>query len=175
MSRRSESCRLDNAKLERFSVYGFSIEYPPVCRFEFNPKSTRNKGDIVVHFPDKEKLFVSWGDLVTVQEKFPAVSEQAERSIKAMMKSRSVGKVERISSKTLEVNSHRAVYNEVRFEEVAVAGLAKTKTTKHLTYSVHLQCRDSSRFFVIYTILSPNAPEDFEMLFARMVGSFTCH
>jgi hypothetical protein len=166
---------MDSAKLERFSVYGFSIDYPPVCRFEFNPKSTRKKGDVVVHFPDKEKLFVSWGDLNTVEAKFPTVKEQAEQSIKAMTKSRSVGKVERISSKTLEVNSHTAVYNQVKFEEFSVAGIAKTRKTRHLTYSVHLHCQDSSRFFVIYAILSPNAPEDFDALFMRMVDSFTCH
>jgi hypothetical protein len=168
--------QLENADFERFSVYGFSIDYPPVCRFEFNPKSKRERGDIVVHFPDKEKLFLSWGDLGTVQKNFATVKGQADHSIKAMMKSRNVGKVQRISNTSFEINSHVAAYNQVRFEELSVRGaFAKTKATKRLTYSLHLHCRESLRYFVIYALLSPNAPEDFEDLFTRMVKTFTCH
>ena len=168
---------LESAELERFSVYGFSIEYPPVCRFEFNPKSRREKGDIVIHFPDREKLFLSWGDLATVQNNFQTVKEQADHSIKAMTKSRNVGKVERLVDSSLDVNSHKAAYNQVRFDELSLGGLffSKTKATKRLTYSVHIHCQDSLRYFVIYTILSPNAPEDFESLFTRMAKSFVCH
>ena len=168
---------LESAELEQFSVYGFSIEYPPVCRFEFNPKSRREKGDIVIHFPDKEKLFLSWGDLATVQKNFQTVKGQADHSIKAMMKSRNVGKVERLTDASLDVNSHKAAYNQVRFDEVSLGGvfLSKTRTTKRLTYSVHIHCQESLRYFVIYTILSPNAPGDFESLFTRMAKSFVCH
>ena len=52
-----------NSESEPFSAYGFSIQYPMVCRVEFNPKSLRGKGDVVFHFPDREKLFVTWGNL----------------------------------------------------------------------------------------------------------------
>jgi len=31
------------SEMERFSVYRFSMNYPPVCRFEFNPKTRREK------------------------------------------------------------------------------------------------------------------------------------
>ena len=167
---------LELAELETFSVYSFSIGYPRVCRFEFNPKSRREKGDIVIHFPDKEKLFLSWGDLATVQKNFQTVKGQVDHSIKAMMKSRNVGKVERMADRLMEINSHKAEYNKVRFEELRVAGVFfRTKATKHLTYFVHIHCQESKRFFVIYTILSPDAPDDFESLFTYMVKSFVCH
>ena len=32
---------------ERFSVYGFSIDYPKDARIEFNPKARRGEGYIV--------------------------------------------------------------------------------------------------------------------------------
>jgi hypothetical protein len=166
---------LEIAELETFSVYGFSIGYPPVCRFEFNPKSRHEKGDIVIHFPDKEKLFLSWGDLATVQKNFQTVKGQVDHSIKAMMKSRNVGKVERTLNLPLAINSHKAEYNQVKFEELSVGGFFKTKATKRLTYSVHVHCQESRRFFVIYAILSPKAPEDFEGLFTIMAKSFVCH
>lgn len=167
---------MKDSNLERFSVYGFSIDYPPVCRVEFNPKSRREKGEIVLHFPDNEKLFVSWGQLKTVQENFRTPTEQAEHSIKAMMKSRNVGNVKRMANTPFRVNSHRAAYNHATFEELSVQGLlAKTKAVKRLTYSIHLHCPESSRYFVIYTILSSGAPDDFEDLFVRMAKSFECH
>ena len=61
---------MSKPEFETFSVYSFSIDYPPVCRVEFNPKSRREAGDIVFHFPDKEKLFLSWGNLEKAQKKF---------------------------------------------------------------------------------------------------------
>jgi len=112
-----------------------------------------------------------------VQKNFQTVKGQADHSIKAMMKSRNVGKVERLADASLDVNSHKAAYNQVRFDELSLGGvfLSKTKATKRLTYSVHIHCHESLRYFVIYTILSPNAPEDFESLFTRMAKSFVCH
>ena len=58
---------------ETFSVYNFSVDYPAVCRIEFNPKSRREAGDIVFHFPDREKVFLTWGKLEDAQKKFPTV------------------------------------------------------------------------------------------------------
>ena len=167
---------MEDASLERFSIYGFSIDYPPVCWFEFSPKSRREKGDMVIHFPDKEKLFLSWGDLGTVQKNFQTVKGQADHSIKAMMKSRNVAKVERIVDTSLKINSHEAVFNQVRFGELSVPlGFGRTKATKYLACSIHIHCSESARYFVVYAILSPNAPKDFDELFVRMVKSFTCH
>jgi hypothetical protein len=54
---------LEKRNFEKFSVYNFSLDYPPVCRIEFNPKSRHESGDVVFHFPDKEKVFVTWGSL----------------------------------------------------------------------------------------------------------------
>jgi len=166
---------VETAKLEHFSVYRFSIDYPPVCRFEFNPKTRREKGDIVLHFPDKEKVFVSWGQLAVVLKKHQTAKEFADYSLKSMGKSRSVGKSEKLQATTLKVNSHDAFYNKVRFQEQSPTLFGKGRTTDRITCSVHLFCEKSSRYFVIYALLSQKAPEDFDQLFLRMVETFRCH
>ena len=162
--------------MERFSVYRFSIDYPSVCRFEFNPKTKRERGDVVIHFPDKEKVFLSWGQLALVTKKYPTADAFADHSIKTMSKSRNVTRTEKIEGKSLTVNSHEAFYNKVQFHEsVGMAFFGKGRTNARTTCSVHLYCPKSSRYFVIYALLTPNASEDFDELFLEMVESFHCH
>ena len=160
---------------ETFSIYKISMNYPAVCRVEFNPKSRREAGDVVFHFPDREKVFLSWGKLSDVQKKFPTVEEQAEHSLKAVSKNRQVKGFEKIRQDSLEINSHKAAYNRVKMEEVAGSFFAGKRTIKHETLSLHVHCESLSRYFVIYAVLSPNAPEDFADLFLDMVHSFKCH
>jgi hypothetical protein len=167
--------KITSDELERFSVYRFSIDYPAVCRFEFNPKTRREKGDIVIHFPDKQKVFLSWGNLAVVTKKFQTANEFANHSIKSMAKSRNVGKTDRMTEKTLSVNSHEAFYNMVRFHETPMGLFSRGKGVARVTCSVHLFCRQSSRYFVIYALLTPAAPEDFDKLFLTMVETFHCH
>ena len=162
--------------MERFSVLRFSMDYPSVCRFEFNPKTKRQKGDIVIHFPDREKVFLSWGQLAVVTKKYPTAEAFANHSIKSMAKSRNIAKTDKIESKSITVNSHEASYNKARFHEtVGMAFFGKGRTNVRTTCSVHLYCSKSSRYFVIYALLTPNAPEDFDKLFLEMVDSFRCH
>jgi hypothetical protein len=162
--------------MEKFSVYRFSMKYPAVCRFEFNPKTRREKGDVVIHFPDREKVFLSWGKLAVVTKKFQTADQFANNSIKSMGKSRNVGKTDRIEEKSITVNSHPAFYNKVQFHETQAMGFfGKGKTNIRTTCSVHLLCPNSSRYFVIYALLTPNVPEDFDELFLKMVDSFCCH
>jgi hypothetical protein len=161
--------------LERFSVYNFAIDYPAVCRVEFNPKSRREKGDVVFHFPDSEKLFLSWGDLETARKKFHTVEEQAEHSVDALSKNSNVKNSERVARDLLKINSHKAAYNRVRLDELQAGLSLRKKAVKHEVYSVHLHCDELDRYFVIYAMLSPNAPEDFVDLFLRMANSFECH
>jgi len=167
--------KIGSDELERFSIYRFSIEYPAVCRFEFNPKTRREKGDIVIHFPDKQKVFLSWGDLAVVTKKFQTANEFAKHSIKAMGKSRNVSKTDKLTEKTLTVNSHEAFYNMVRFHETPMGFFGRGKGIARVTCSAHFFCPKSSRYFVIYALLTPAAPEDFDKLFLTMVESFRCH
>jgi hypothetical protein len=123
---------LENASFEKFSVYKFSISYPSVCRVEFNPKSRRESGDVVFHFPDKEKVFLSWGDLEKVQKRFSTVEEQAEHGIKTVSKSGAVKGCERVVRDSIEVNSHKAAYNHIRLKETVGGGLFGSSAMREL-------------------------------------------
>jgi hypothetical protein len=160
---------------ETFCIYKISMDYPAVCRVEFNPKSRREAGDVVFHFPDREKVFLSWGKLDDVQKRFPTVEEHAEHGLKAVSKTRQVKGFEKITQDSMEINSHKAAYNRVKMQEVPASLFAGKRTIKHEAFSLHVYCQSLSRYFVIYAVLSPNAPEDFADLFLDMVHSFKCH
>jgi hypothetical protein len=160
---------------ETFAVYRFSVHYPSVCRLEFNPKSRREAGDIVFHFPDREKFFVSWGKLEDAQKRFPTVEDQAEHSLKTIQKSGQVKGFEKVRQDTLTINSHKAIYSRVKVGEVPAGIFRGKRTIQRETLSLHIHCEPLSRYFVLYTMLSPNAPEDFEDLFLDMARSFRCH
>jgi len=174
---------LDEPEFETFSVYKFSMNYPPICRVEFNPKSRREGGDIVFHFPDPdrpraptEKVFLSWGALDKATKKFPTADEQAEHSLKAVKKSSGVKGFEKVAQDTIDINNHKAVYNRIKMEEVR-GGLfpGRGGGVKREALSLHLHCENSSRYFVIYAMLTANAPEDFGDLYMMMAKSFKCH
>jgi hypothetical protein len=166
---------LKSESYEKFSVYGFSIDYPRVCRVEFNPKSRRESGDIVFHFPDKEKLYLSWGALEKAQKSFQTVEKQAEHGVENLRKGGNIKNFERVEQDTLNVSKHKAIYNRVKIGQPAPGLFGSKKMTYRQGYSCHLHCEESSRYFVIYSILSPSGPEDFGELILAIVKSFECH
>jgi hypothetical protein len=151
------------------------MDYPAVCRIEFNPKSRREAGDVVFHFPDREKIFLSWGNLEKALKKFPTAEEQAEHSLESVKKDSHAKSVERIKQNSLEINSHKASYNHFKVEEIPSSLFPGKKTRERQALTMHLHCEPTSRYFVVYVLLSPNAPEDFEDLFLDMLRSFKCH
>jgi len=153
----------------------FSMDYPKVCRIEFHPKSMKQKGDVVFHFPDREKMFVSWGKLDIAQNKFATVEEQAENSLKAVSKGAQPKTMERVKQDSMKINSHKAVYNHVRMEETPRGFFPSKQKMLRDVLSIHLHCEPTSRYFVIYANPTRNAPEDFEDLFLDMAHTFECH
>lgn len=160
---------------ERFSIYGFSIDYPKDSRVEFNPKSRRNGGDIVFHFPDKMKIFLSWGELEKVQKNFQTVEQHAEHSLNTIKKSGNVKRFERVSQDSRRIHSHSGAYNRVKLEEMTVGFLTGKKGMPREAYSVHLHCPESSRYFVIYTLIPGGGGVQYEGTLLTMADSLTCH
>ena len=160
---------------ERFSVYSFSVDYPAVCRIEFNPKGRREAGDVAFHFPDREKIFLSWGKLEDARKRFATPEDHAEHSVEVTRKNRAVKNLERANHDSLEVNSHRGAYNRVKMEELSASLFGGGTGKKREALSLHLHCEQSGRYFVMYALLSPNAPADFADLFLDMARSFQCH
>ena len=163
-----------NVGFEKFSIYGFSIDYPSVCRIDLNRKSGRASGDVVFRFPDKERVILIWGDLGKAQKRFHTVEVHAEHGIKRISTSGPVKSCERVNKDSIEVNSHRAAYNRIKVNQ-SVSLFAKNKTVARDGYSLHLHCPNSSRYFIISTLLSSNAPQDFGELMKAMMDSLKCH
>ena len=176
---------------DKFSVYGFSIDYPAICYVEFSSKSRREAGDIAFHYSSKKNIYLAWGDLTKTRKMFQTVDEQAEQSIKVVTKNRDIRKVERVTQDSLTINSHKAVYNRLRLVEAPRGFGSKYKTllylsspiylfldrkpVKHEAFSVHLHCERTSRYFVIYSLVSGEAPENFPSIIMSMMNSFQCH
>jgi hypothetical protein len=165
----------NESSLERFSVYGFSIDYPAVCRVEINPKSLREIGDIVFHFPDREKVFLSWGQLAKAREKFQTIEAQADHAIDVIRKARNIKNFQMISQDSLDINSHEALYKSIQVEEILTGFLGGMKTIRRKAYSLHVHCDRSSRYFVVYVFLTANAPDAFDKVFRTMISSIKCH
>ncbi len=160
---------------EQFSVYGFSIDYPNDSRVEFNPKSRRGEGDVVFHFPDRMKIFLSWGDLEKAKKNFGTVEEHADHSLKRIKTAGNVKSFERISHDSISINSHQGAYNRARFEEITVGLFTGKRKSPREARSVHVHCPDSSRYFVIYALLPTGGTYDYERTFTKMGNSLRCH
>lgn len=73
------------------------------------------EGDIVFHFPDKVKIFLSWGDLEKATKTFGTVEKHADHGLNRVKKAGNVKNFELISHDSLRISSHEGPYNrEVR-------------------------------------------------------------
>jgi hypothetical protein len=166
---------LGKEDFERFRIYGFAVDYPYICRIEFNPKSRREGGDVVFHFPQREKIYLSWGELEKVRKKFPTVDEHAEHSTAVVKKNRSIKNFQTVSKDTLGINSHTAVYSHVKLSEVQPGMFLRSREIGRDVYSVHLHCDQTGKYFVLYALVPSEAGSEFEDVFKLMANSFECH
>jgi hypothetical protein len=160
---------------EKFSVYGFSIVYPKECRVEFNYKSMRTAGDVIFHFPNELKVFLSWGELDRATKSYETVEKQAEHSVDVLRKTRSVKNLERLAQDSLDVNRHRGVFTRVTLVEVSPNLLITSRSSRREAVSVHVHCPESARYFVIYSMLPENNAAYYAKTLTSMAVSLMCH
>ncbi len=161
--------------LERFSVYGFSVNYPKDSWVEFNPKSRRPQGDVVFHFEDRTRIFLSWGDLQRALKSFQSVEQHAEHTLNTIRKSVNVRNFERVTQDTITIHTHRGAFNRIRLEEMRAGLLTSRKGVQQDAYSVHVHCPESSRYFVIYTVVAKSAENEYGPILTTMANSLECH
>ncbi len=164
-----------NNDFEKFSMYGFAIDYPTECRVDFNSKSRREKGDVSFRFPDSARIFLSWGELEKVSKRFASVEDHADFSLDAMKKGKNVVNFERVSRDTVGLHSHKTSVNKVRFDEKALKLFGRGKDIPREAYSLHVHCDKSNRYFVLYSMAPANGEAKFERIMGSMRGSFKCH
>jgi hypothetical protein len=168
-----ESLLLDQS-FDRFSVYGFSLDYLKGLHVEFNPRSKEGEGDVVFHFPDKTKIFLSWGNLEKASG-FSTVEEHANHSLDKIRTAGNVRNFERISQQSFEINSHQGIYSRAKFDEITISFVTGKSKHPREGHSVHVHCQNSARFFVVYAILPSEGTYEYEEIFSKMSKSLKCH
>jgi len=164
-----------NSAFEKFSMYGFAIDYPDVCKVDFNSKSRREAGDVVFTFPNSSRIYLSWGELEKVSKRFASVEEHADYSLDAMKKGKNVLNFERVSRDTGALRDHKTSVNKVRFDEKALKFLGRGKDIPREAYSLHVHCDKSNRYFVHYSMAAAGGELRFDRIMESMRDSFKCH
>ncbi len=157
---------------DNLTIYGFTFEYPKTRKLEFNPKFKRTDGDVAVKSPEKAVVFVSWGELERVIKKAPTIEAHAKFSLERVKKSVQ-GKMTSVDHRVMDVNGHRAEYNDVKIL-VPRRGLLGKGTEQQVT-SVHVHCDRTGRYFVIYTTSTPNNVKDQQRTLQGIVETLRCH
>ena len=164
------------ASMERFSAYGLGVDVSDDWRIEFNPKSTREKGDVAFHSPHSNAFFVSWGKLDDAQRRFESLEQQRDDSVKRVKGNPNVAMAEvKLSSKEM-VNGHEGILSKMVTQRRRGGMLSRSQDPPHEVWTVHLYCPQSSRFYVVYwDVRDGEEYPDVEARFRAMVRSFVCH
>jgi hypothetical protein len=157
---------------DNLTIYGFSFQYPKSRKLEFNPKFKRSDGDVAVKSPEKWVVFVSWGELEKITKKAPTIDDHAKFSLDRVKKSVQ-GKMASIDHREMDVNGHRALYNNVKIQ-VPKRGLFGKAEEQEVT-SVHLHCDESKRYFVIYATSTPQNIADQKRTMQGIIDTLRCH
>ena len=159
---------------ERFSMYKFAIDYPNAWRIEFDPKSRRAEGHVIFNSPENDNVFLTWGLLDKIRGKYDSLEAQAEASYSRIAYGRDVMKLNPIETKTIELNGHRTIFKHFVMERAI--GLRMIRARSKEIWSIHLQCKNTDRYFIIYES-TPNTSRSQEQseIFSHMKDSFVCH
>ncbi len=160
---------------ELLSLYGFSAKCPNKARLEFNPKSKREKGDLVLHLEKGLKIFISWGSLEEARRRYATAAAQASDSVQRSIRS-TRGKLNGTpETRNLKIQGHDAVYTRARmlFEQGSFPFGGRRVTQD--AYAMHVHCENSERYYVVYAFARPEVSEELGKIFEPIVSSFRCH
>ena len=161
--------------MEKFSAYGLGLDIPDDWRIEFNPKNTREKGDVAFHSPHNNVLFVSWGKLEAAQHRFKTLEQQRDESVKRVRRNPNIQKAEVESSSKEQVSGHEAILSKMVAQRRR-GFMSRRDDPAHDIWLLHLHCPQSSRFYVVYWDIRdreeyPDAAERFQAI----AQTFACH
>ncbi|MHB8567996.1 MAG: hypothetical protein ACYC7D_14415 [Nitrososphaerales archaeon] len=159
---------------ERFALYGFEFDIPNDWRVEFNPKSSRKKGDMVFQSERSNRLFVSWGPLEEAKKRFKTLEEHRDWNIEQVRKSPNLKELNASEMMEYEINGHRALSAHVT--ATLKRGIGGRSIVIEDMWSVRFYCPNIARYYVIYSQLKdPAEYEDYGSLFNSIARTFHCH
>jgi hypothetical protein len=159
---------------ERFSMYRFAIDYPNTWHITFGLNSRRAEGYVIFRSPRKDRVFLTWGMLEKIKGKYDSLEAQAKASLARIENGRDVKKLNLVETKMTEVNGHRAVLNHFLLDRAI--GMRMIKVDSKEVWSIHLQCEETQRFFIIYeSTPDTSRSQEQSAIFDQIKNSFTCH
>ena len=162
-------------KYELLAMYGFSANYPNNARLELNPKTRREKGDVVFHLEEGFKVFLSWGNLEDARKRYATAAAQASASIERSVKSTRAKLDGTPEMKNLKIQGHDATYTHARmFVERGGFPFGSRRVTQD-SHSMHLQCDESGRYYVLYAFARPETSEQVGKIIEPIMLSLKCH
>lgn len=162
---------------ESFCIYGLCIVYPAGWIIELDPKSEQSEGNVTFKSPEKANIVLGWGTLEKAKEKYSTLEEHVRDSIDRIRNDRKVKKVESFQNKNVQVNSHKAIFSHIRiiFSTRRLLPFGKAKTHEREVRSLHLYCKPSGRYFVVYGVTTSNKSLRQDRIFENIIESFVCH
>jgi hypothetical protein len=158
--------------MDTLTVYGFSFQFPSTSALEFNPKFKREGGDVAVKSPEKAVVFFSWGDLAKLEKRALTLEAHAKFSMEKVKKSVQ-GNLRQLESREVDVNGHTALFNRVSVV-VPRRGFFGKGHEQEVT-SVHLHCKESGRYFVIYATSTDTNADKQARTMQDIIDSLRCH
>ena len=159
---------------EKFALYGFEVLIPSGWRVEFNPKGTREKGDVVFQSQKGNRFFISWGKLEDALKKFKSLEEHRDNSISQLKKGTGVKNVNVTDLHEIQICGHRALMSRVTAE--IQSGMMSKKVSEKNLWAMHLHCPVVARYYVLFdTERDPDEIEDMGGVFDSYAKSMVCH
>jgi len=162
---------------EFFCIYGFRTVYPVTWKIELDPKSERSEGSVTFKSPEKANIVTSWGPLEKAEKRYSSLEEHVRDSIDRIKKESKVKKVELVQTKDIQVSSHKAIFSHIRiiFSMPKRLPFTKTKTHEQEVHSLHLYCKPSKRYFVVYGVTTSNKSLKQGRIFEKIIKFLVCH
>jgi len=162
-------------RYELVALYGFSANYPKNTRLEFNPKSRREKGDLVFHNENGFKIFLSWGGLAEARKRYATAAEQASDSVKRSVRSSRAKLEGPPETRNMKILNHDATYTHARMSLERGGFPFGSNRTIQDAYAMHLHCDESKRYYVIYAFGRPDVSEELGKAIKPIMSSLKCH
>jgi hypothetical protein len=162
---------------ESFCIYGFRTVCPVTWKIELDPKSELSEGNVTFKSPEKANIVVSWGPLEKAKKRYSSLEKHAKDAINRIKKESKVKKAELVQTKNIQVNSHKAIFSRIRiiFSMPKLLPFGKAKTYEQEVHSLHLYCKPSRRYFVVYGVTTSDKSIQQCRIFEKIIESFVCH
>jgi len=166
--------RVKQLAKEKFAVYGFQLEILPDWRVEMNPKTTREKGDVVFHSQKGNRFFVSWGALDEATKRFHSLEEHRDKSVNQIKRGPDVNSIEVSDQREEIICGHKALITHV--SATIKSGFVSKNVAQRDIWSIHLYCPNTSRYYVIYSMQRDSEEyPNFSGVFHSFTKTFVCH